>query len=215
LQYLIDLRTLEARNGTRTKVVTTRSESYKGEGTGEPYERVEVVDDRITRVAERGGEVPGGPAERDGGGEHRPEREERDDGERPRLVPPLPKQRRIAGRERDGDLGGRRRGVEAVVVVADGLHGRCGGQLGTGSDSELEIEGEVVCLVSVWFGLCKMQIYKAEPNRPHAYMQIQIWMLPVKCMLTGHMHLGYVNPDLDATCKIYAANKCCNIQRVI
>jgi hypothetical protein len=46
-------------------------------------------------------------------------------------------------------------------------------------------------------------------------MQIQIWMLPVKCMLTGHMHLGYVNPDLDATCKIYAANKCCNIQRVI
>jgi hypothetical protein len=68
---------LEARNGTRTKVVTTRSESYKGEGTGEPYERVEVVDDRITRVAERGGEVPGGPAERDGGGEHRPEREEK------------------------------------------------------------------------------------------------------------------------------------------
>lgn len=44
----------------------------------------------ITRIAERGGEIPRGPAERDRGGEHGPERKERDGGERPRLVPPLP-----------------------------------------------------------------------------------------------------------------------------
>ena len=75
----------------------------------EPYEGVEIVDERIVHVPERGGELPGGQAQRDGGGEHGPEREERDGGEGPHLVPTLPEQRRLAGRDGNRDLGRRRR----------------------------------------------------------------------------------------------------------
>lgn len=97
------------------------------EGGDEPYEGVKFVDERIACVPERGGQLPGGPTEGDGSGEHGPEREERDGREGPRLVPALSEQRRIAGRDGDRDLGRRRRrgGVQAVVlvVVDGGLHG--------------------------------------------------------------------------------------------
>lgn len=95
---------------------------------GGPYERVEVVEEGGTQVPGGGGKVAGGPAEGDGGGEHGPEREEGDGDEGPRLVPPLPEQRRLcapAGGDRNGDLSRRRRRgwVDAVVLVAgDGLH---------------------------------------------------------------------------------------------
>ena len=94
------------------------------EWADEPYEGIEFVDERIARVPQRGGELPGGPAQGDGSGEHGPEREERDGREGPRLVPALPEQSRFARRDGDRDLGRRcrRGGVEAVVVIDDGLH---------------------------------------------------------------------------------------------
>lgn len=44
------------------------------EGIDESYQGIKFVDERIARVPERGGEIDGGQAQRDGGGEHGPER---------------------------------------------------------------------------------------------------------------------------------------------
>lgn len=118
------------RLGTDHRVAARSGRKEGNDGVGETYEGVEVIDKRVGEVPERGGEVAGGPADGDGGGEHGPEREERDGGERPRLVPPLPEQRRLrpaaGGRDGDGDLGRRRRrgGVVVVVVVGGSLHGQ-------------------------------------------------------------------------------------------
>lgn len=98
------------------------------------YEGIEVVGERDVQVAVDGCEVArGGPAERDGGGGHGPEREERDGGQGPHLVPALPEERRLraAGRGSRGhvDLGRRRRGRGAV-----GWHGLHSGVGGGGGD---------------------------------------------------------------------------------
>jgi hypothetical protein len=55
----------------------------------------------------------------------------------------------IVGRERNGDLVGWRRGVEAVVVVTDGLHGRCWWQLGRGR--EVTVNWSLKAKWCVWF----------------------------------------------------------------
>ena len=104
------------------------------EWVDEPYEGIKFVDERIARVPQRGGELPGGPAQGDGSGEHGPEREERDGCEGPRLVPALPEQSRFARRDGDRDLGRRcrRGGVGAVVVIDDGLHSSGRGRSGSG-----------------------------------------------------------------------------------
>ena len=93
------------------------------------YEGIEVLGERDVQVPVDGGEVArGGPAERDGGGGHGPEREERDGGQGPDLVPALPEEHRLraAGRASGhGDLGRwhRRRGA----VGWHGLHPGVGG----------------------------------------------------------------------------------------
>ena len=96
------------------------------EWADEPYEGIEFVDERIARVPQRGGELPGGPAQGDGSGEHGPEREERDGGEGPHLVPPLPEERGLRAPARggggDADLGRLQKRRGGAAVAGEGLH---------------------------------------------------------------------------------------------
>lgn len=133
------------RLGTDHRVAARSGRKEGNDGVGETYEGVEVIDKRVGEVPERGGEVAGGPADGDGGGEHGPEREERDGRQGPHLVPPLPERRpRLAGPRRrvvrDGDLC--RRGCRAVGG-GEGLHS--GGGRGVGGGG-----GGVAAMMS-WF----------------------------------------------------------------
>jgi hypothetical protein len=117
----------------------------------------------------------------------------------------------IVGRERNGDLVGWRRGVEAVVVVTDGLHGRCWWQLGRGR--EVTVNWSLKAKWCVWFSphpcpswttLSTALPCSSETRAAGALLNIELGSLmgmfgSGKCMLIDEHHVSSICRNLSQT----------------